>query len=89
MAATNPGLYVSATPAEFEIQNSIVGNKGYFPTQAARIGAEELVPFVLPGEEHPTFNVQRSTFKAESQISRTDQSPDEFDGPHPWHAARR
>ena len=79
MAATNQVIYVSATPAEFEIQNSIVGNKGYFPHKRARIGAEELVPFVLPGEEHPTFNVQRSTFKAEVQISRTDQSPEEFD----------
>ena len=31
MKMTNQIIYVSATPAEFEIQNSIVGNKGYFP----------------------------------------------------------
>src|SRR6185503_6041224 len=31
-------IYVSATPAEFEIQNSIVGNKGYFPHKRQRIG---------------------------------------------------
>src|SRR5918912_753289 len=31
MKMTNQIIYVSATPAEFEIANSIVGNKGYFP----------------------------------------------------------
>jgi excinuclease ABC subunit B len=79
MGNANQLVYVSATPAEFEIQNSIVGNKGYFPHRRARIGEEELVPFVLPGGERPTFNVQRSTFSAASQISRTDQPPAEFD----------
>jgi excinuclease ABC subunit B len=66
MKATNQVVYVSATPAEFEIRNSIVGNKGYFPHQRKRIGEEELVPFVLPG-------------KAPLQLSRTDQTPEEFD----------
>src|ERR1700759_1767231 len=49
MKLTNQALYVSATPAEFEIKNSIVGNDGYFPHKRARIGQQELVPYVLPG----------------------------------------
>ncbi|MGZ5024640.1 MAG: DEAD/DEAH box helicase family protein, partial [Chthoniobacterales bacterium] len=36
MAATNQIAYVSATPAEFGIQNSVVGNKGYIPHKRAR-----------------------------------------------------
>src|SRR5580693_5898113 len=50
MKATNQLIYVSATPAEFEIQNSVVGNKGYVPHRRQRIGEMELVPFVLPGK---------------------------------------
>src|SRR5437764_2270656 len=50
MKMTNQLIYLRATTAEFEIQNSIVGNKGYFPHKRQRIGEEELVPFVLPGE---------------------------------------
>ena len=44
MKLTDQTIYVSATPAEFEIQNSIVGNKGYFPHKRQRIGEEELIP---------------------------------------------
>src|ERR1700726_2759919 len=72
MKMTNQIIYVSATPAEFEIQNSIVGNKEYFPHKRQRIGQEELVPFVLPGGKRPTP-------KLETHISRTDESPQEFD----------
>src|SRR6202045_682604 len=50
MKLTNQLVYVSATPAEFEIQNSIVGNRGYVPHRRQRIGQDEPVPFVLPGE---------------------------------------
>jgi len=50
MKMTNQLIYASATPAEFEIQNSVVGNKSYFPHKRARIGDDERVPFVLPGE---------------------------------------
>ena len=49
MGMANQLVYVSATPAEFEIKNSIVGNSGYFPHKRARIGEEELVPFVIAG----------------------------------------
>src|SRR5437868_3810648 len=71
MKLTNQIVYVSATPAEFEIQNSMVGNKDYFPHRRQRIGEEELVPFVLPGGK----NAQ----KPAPAISRTDQAPQEFD----------
>src|SRR5438477_2679202 len=79
MKLTNQIIYVSATPAEFEIQNSIVGNKGYFPHKRQRIGKEELVPFVLPGGQRSTSNAQRSTLNSEVHISRTDEPPDKFD----------
>src|SRR4051812_7215458 len=59
MKLTNQMIYVSATPAEFEIQNSVVGNEGYVPHKRARIGEDELVPFVLPGEEGATLKIQR------------------------------
>ena len=44
MGATTQRLYVSATPAKFEIQNSTVGNKSYIPHQRKKIGEDELVP---------------------------------------------
>jgi excinuclease ABC subunit B len=86
MKLTNQAIYVSATPAEFEIQNSVVGNKGYVPHKRQRIGEEELVPFVLPGGKRSTFNsdksragAQRSTSNSEVGISPTDQPPEKFD----------
>ena len=48
MGMTNQIIYVSATPAEFEIKNSVVGNAGYFPHLRDRIGEEETVPSMLP-----------------------------------------
>jgi excinuclease ABC subunit B len=76
MKMTNQIVYVSATPAEFEIQNSVVENKGYIPHRRQRIGAEELVPFVLPGGKHRTSNVEHRTSNA---ISPTDQPLEKFD----------
>jgi excinuclease ABC subunit B len=76
---TNQMIYVSATPAEFEIQNSVVGNKGYIPHRRQRIGEEELVPFVLPGGKRPTPTVQRRTSNSETHVSRTDEPPEQFD----------
>jgi excinuclease ABC subunit B len=76
MKMTSQIIYVSATPAEFEIQNSVVSNKGYIPHRRQRIGEEELVPFVLPGGKHRTSNVEHKTSNA---ISPTDQSPEKFD----------
>lgn len=48
MASTGQRLYVSATPAKFEIENSRVGNKGYIPHKRKRIGEDEMVPERLP-----------------------------------------
>jgi excinuclease ABC subunit B len=86
MKLTNQIVYVSATPAEFEIQNSVVGNKGYVPHRRQRISEEELVPFALPGEKRSTRNsdksragVRRPTPNSEVNISPTDQPPEKFD----------
>jgi len=79
MKMTNQIIYVSATPAEFEIQNSVVGNKDYFPHKRARIGEDEAIPFVLPGGKRPTPNVQRSTSNTDVHISRTDEPLEKFD----------
>ncbi len=74
MKLTNQLVYVSATPAEFEIQNSIAGNKNYFPHKRQRIGRDEPVPFVLPGQ-----------VKNQSRVilSRTDEPPEKFDAHTP------
>src|SRR5215472_5490453 len=87
MKLTNQTIYVSATPAEFEIQNSVVGNNGYFPHRRQRIGEEELVPFILPGEPVPMVSdrrprvtgVQRGTLQGTAHISATDDPPEKFD----------
>ncbi len=45
-------IYVSATPADFEIRNSVVGNKTYLPharQAAGTIGEGEMIPARLPG----------------------------------------
>jgi excinuclease ABC subunit B len=89
MKVTNQIVYVGATPAEFEIQNSVVGNKGYIPHKRQRIGKEELIPFVLPGETIATVSDRRSKTngantaplekKADIRISPTDDPPEKFD----------
>jgi excinuclease ABC subunit B len=48
MEMTSQTLYISATPAEFEIRNSVVGNQSYIPHTRARIGQEETEPVILP-----------------------------------------
>ncbi|MEO6969794.1 MAG: excinuclease ABC subunit UvrB [Chthoniobacterales bacterium] len=83
MGNANQLIYVSATPAEFEIKNSVVGNTGYFPHKRERIGEEEAVPFVLPGEivgqalRLPP--VDGAGGAPALQLSRTDQPPEQFD----------
>ena len=82
MGNANQIVYVSATPAEFEIKNSVVGNTGYFPHKRARIGEEELVPFVVAGEavgqalRLPSGNGQakRPPYKSPAPISRRTNS---------------
>ena len=70
MGMTNQIAYVSATPAEFEIKNSIVGNTGYFPHKRERIGEDEPIPFLIAGGTKAA---------AASPVSRTDQPVEEFD----------
>src|SRR5207244_1073244 len=88
MKLTNQLVYVSATPAEFEIQNSVVGNTGYVPHKRARIGEDELVPFVLPGEAVAAVSDRRSKAngahraplqKPGALLSRTDEPAEKFD----------
>ncbi len=47
MKRTQQRLYVSATPAKFEIQNSVVGNTGFIP-HVKKIGIGEGTPERLP-----------------------------------------
>ena len=64
MAHQRQCLYISATPAQFEMNNSVVGNKTYVPhprEAAAAIGEGETTPARLPGvalvaEERGTYN---------------------------------
>jgi len=92
MKMTNQVIYVSATPAEFEIQNSSVGNKKYFRHKRQRIGEDEPVPFVLPGETVAAVYDRRSKTDGAHraplqqslvQISRTDEPPEKFDAHSP------
>jgi excinuclease ABC subunit B len=48
MEMTHQILYISATPADFEVQNSVAGNTSYIPHARDRIGQEETEPFLLP-----------------------------------------
>ncbi len=82
MKLTNQIVYVSATPAEFEIKNSIVGNKNYFPHKRARIGEDELVPFILPGEpgtQGANLRTNQSASSKLTPLSRTDEPTENFD----------
>src|SRR5213083_1709011 len=88
MKMTNQIIYMSATPAEFEIQNSVVGNKGYVPHRRQRIGEDEPVPFVLPGEtvaavydrRNKTDGAHRAPLQqSHVHISRTDEPADKFE----------
>src|ERR1044072_8262537 len=75
MGMTNQIAYVSATPAEFEITNSVVGNQGYFPHKRERIGEEEGGPFLVAGGTAAVSSLNKNA----PPISRTDQPPEEFD----------
>src|SRR5208283_5474513 len=48
MDMTRQILYISATPAAFEIQNSVVGNTSYIPHNRSRIGQQETEPVLVP-----------------------------------------
>jgi len=72
MKMTNQIIYMSATPAEFEIQNSVVSNKGYIPHRRQRIGEAELLPFAVAGGK-------RSTSNSPARVSPTDEPAEKFD----------
>jgi excinuclease ABC subunit B len=84
MKMTNQMIYVGATPAEFEIQNSVVGNAKYFPHKRQRIGVDEPVPFLLPGGKPASAlnglrRGERRTSNSEADVSRTDEPAEKFD----------
>src|SRR5712672_834311 len=97
MKTTNQLVYVSATPAEFEIQNSVAGNKGYIPHRRQRIGKDEPVPFAVAGEKRSTpinreqalksdksrAGAQRAPAQATVCVSATDDPPEKFDAHTP------
>ena len=72
MKMTNQIIYMSATPAEFEIQNSVVSNKGYIPHRRQRIGEAELLPVAVAGGK-------RSTSNSPARVSPTDEPAEKFD----------
>ncbi len=49
MRMTRQAVYVSATPAAFELRNSVVGVAEYIPHDRTRIALEETDPARLPG----------------------------------------
>jgi excinuclease ABC subunit B len=87
MKMTNQMIYASATPAEFEIQNSVVGNKNYVPHKRARIGEDERVPFILPGGTTSVSSHDSSDATPHGRgvppISRTDEPAEKFDAHTP------
>ena len=78
MGMTNQIVYVSATPAEFELRNSQVGNTGYVPHKRDRIGEEEAVPFAIAGEEvemGPGLRISRVDLPVEKFDVTTPKAP--------------
>jgi excinuclease ABC subunit B len=69
MEMTHQRLYISATPAEFEIANSVAGNGSYIPHKRERIGDEEAVPFAVAGDAKANG----------ARLSRTDAPVEKFD----------
>ncbi|MDQ3119455.1 MAG: excinuclease ABC subunit UvrB [Verrucomicrobiota bacterium] len=88
MGSAHQLAYVTATPAEFEIQNSVVGNAGYVPHKRARIGEDESIPALVAGENVAAVYDRRAPnvphagsggHRPPLQLSRTDQPVAEFD----------
>jgi excinuclease ABC subunit B len=84
MATTHQALYISATPAEFEIKNSQVGNMGYYPHKRERIGQEGAVPFAVAGvpelgETDAGADPAADVRELPPRLSRTDAPIGQFD----------
>ncbi len=87
MERTGQIVYVSATPAEFEIKNSVVGVTDYIPhkrEKTEQIGKEEDEPFLVAGSQ-PTRTGEAATASGETpdfrapKLSRTDAPVEQFD----------
>jgi excinuclease ABC subunit B len=74
MGMTNQLIYVSATPAEFELRNSVASNLGYVPHKRDRIGEEEAEPFAIAGE--PINDTEKGRALV---LSRVDLPVEKFD----------
>jgi excinuclease ABC subunit B len=94
MGMTGQIVYVSATPAEFEIKNSVVGNAGYIPHSRTQIGMDVPVPAAIAGagavgsrfaEGTPGLGLTTAPrlmparASLEPRVSRTDMPPEAFD----------
>ena len=65
MDLTGQRVYVSATPARFEIENSKVGNSKYIAKRSKKKGSSEILPKLVPhisgsSQKVDKFNVQDS-----------------------------
>ena len=65
MDLTSQRIYVSATPARFEIENSKVGNSKYIPKQKKKKRSDEILPKLVPhisgsSQKVDKFNVNDS-----------------------------
>ncbi|NCG27403.1 MAG: DEAD/DEAH box helicase family protein [Verrucomicrobiales bacterium] len=65
MDLTGQRVYVSATPARFEIENSKVGNSKYIPKKSKKKGSGEILPKLVPhisgsSQKVDKFNVDDS-----------------------------
>ncbi len=78
MGMTNQIVYVSATPAEFELRNSVVGNTGYIPHKRERIGQDEPEPFAVAGEPDAAANGAAKNGPGLT-VSRVDLPVEKFD----------
>lgn len=76
MQMTGQMLYISATPAEFEVKNSVVGNQGYIPHKRARIGTEETEPFITPGAQESPEGENSGPL---AKVAKTDMPIESFD----------
>ncbi|CAN5745518.1 hypothetical protein BH11VER1_BH11VER1_41300 [soil metagenome] len=86
MARMRQMVYVSATPARFELENSIVGNKGYIPSQKEQSRSDALV--ALAGgkpsggadiSRKPSGGGAASTSKPLVRVSGSAQPVEKFD----------
>jgi excinuclease ABC subunit B len=79
MGMTGQILYISATPAEFEIKNSVAGNAAYIPHARERIGQDEAFPAAVAGSGPISFPEDQNVAKLQPRVSRTDIPPEKFD----------